>query len=68
VPSEYNFWLFGGLLPERSYFCKIIAFDQYGRNGPERIESFGKGRTAEKAPDKAPEISFVLVKQVEDLV
>uniref|UniRef100_A0A914KQG3 Fibronectin type-III domain-containing protein n=1 Tax=Meloidogyne incognita TaxID=6306 RepID=A0A914KQG3_MELIC len=67
VPSEYNFWLFGGLLPERSYFCKIIAFDQYGRNGPERIESFGRGRTAEKAPDKAPEISFVLVKQVEDL-
>uniref|UniRef100_A0A915NV97 Uncharacterized protein n=1 Tax=Meloidogyne floridensis TaxID=298350 RepID=A0A915NV97_9BILA len=67
VPSEYNFWLFGGLLPERNYFCKIIAFDQYGRNGPERIESFGKGRTAEKAPDKAPKISFVLVKEVEDL-
>uniref|UniRef100_A0A1I8BHF8 Ig-like domain-containing protein n=1 Tax=Meloidogyne hapla TaxID=6305 RepID=A0A1I8BHF8_MELHA len=67
VPSVYNFWLFGGLLPERNYFCKILPFDQYGRFGPERIESFGRGRTAERAPDKAPEISFVLVKEVDDL-
>jgi hypothetical protein len=64
VPSEYNHWLFGGLLPEQYYFCRIRSFDQYGRMGPERIESLGSGRTAEKAPNLAPEISFLLVKEV----
>ena len=63
VPADYTQWQVHSLLPEREYTCHVQAFDQYGRNGPLHANSVAIARTAEKAPERAPEISFVLVKE-----
>ena len=63
MPADYVQWMVHSLRAEREYTCRVLAFDQYGRMGPSKVENVARGRTAEQAPVVAPEIIYVLVKE-----